>query len=155
MTNMVPQSPHNNQKGWNQLELYCRGLVSKGKFDCYIVAGPTGMGGAGSNGPRLTLGSNNKIVVPSHTWKVIMVVPAGVKQPAEVKGAKTRLIAVMMPNDQSVTFDWAMHRRTVEEIETKTDLKFFSLVTDPAFLAKKDDVDQVSPGPPIAVDHGN
>jgi endonuclease G len=155
MTNMVPQSPENNQKGWNQLELYCRELVEKHGKECYIVAGPTGVGGEGRNGKKSTVGENKKITVPSHTWKVVMVVPAGISDPKDVKGRETRLIAIMMPNDRSVTFDWSAHRCSVEEVETGTDLKFFNKVTDQKFLEKKGDVDQVPVGPPIPVNHSN
>lgn len=153
MTNMVPQSPENNQKAWNQLELYCRELVQKRHKECYIIAGPTGVGGQGRNSKRNFIGENKKVRVPSHTWKVVMVVPEGVKRPEDVKGDKTRLIAVMIPNDRSPTFDWGMHRVTVEEIESQTDLKFFDKVTDAKLLEKKDDIDQIPIGPPIPVDH--
>src|SRR5205085_919437 len=41
MTNMVPQSPNNNQKAWERLESYCRDLATQGK-ELYIVCGPAG-----------------------------------------------------------------------------------------------------------------
>jgi endonuclease G, mitochondrial len=152
MTNMVPQSPENNQKGWNQLELYGRALVARGKRELYIVSGPLGIGGEGRNGPRSKIGPG-KVVVPAFTWKVIMVVPAGTHSPGDVKGDKTRLIAIKMPNDRSVNFDWDKYRCSVEDLEEETGFKFFSAVTDAGFNEKKGEVDSVPIGPPIPVEH--
>ncbi|HJZ58966.1 MAG TPA: DNA/RNA non-specific endonuclease, partial [Gemmataceae bacterium] len=45
MTNIVPQAPNLNQKGWNDLEVYCRDLVWRKGQTLYIVAGPQGRGG--------------------------------------------------------------------------------------------------------------
>jgi DNA/RNA endonuclease G (NUC1) len=38
MTNVVPQSLASNQKGWEQLERYCRGLAERG-HELHIVCG--------------------------------------------------------------------------------------------------------------------
>jgi endonuclease G len=152
MTNMVPQSPENNQKAWNQLELYCRLLVEKKNKECYIVSGPAGVGGTGRNGKMNTL-ADGKVTVPATTWKVVLVVPAGTTDPISVKGNKARLIAVNVPNDRTPTLDWSAHRVSVEDVEELTDLKFFSKVIDQDFLDKKAEVDQIPIGPPIPVNH--
>src|SRR4051812_43207874 len=65
MTNMVPQSPENNQRAWNQLEIYLRDLVSRGKV-CYIIAGPAGVGGEGREG-EADKTPGGKVVVPHVT----------------------------------------------------------------------------------------
>ncbi len=49
MTNVIPQSPAVDQNAWERLERYCRTLARKGKV-LYIVSGPWGSGGTGSNG---------------------------------------------------------------------------------------------------------
>ncbi|HEX8354837.1 MAG TPA: DNA/RNA non-specific endonuclease, partial [Pyrinomonadaceae bacterium] len=49
MTNMMPQSPDNNQGPWAALETYCRTLVTLGN-ELYVVMGGSGSGGTGSNG---------------------------------------------------------------------------------------------------------
>ena len=46
MSNMMPQSPDNNQGPWESLESYCRSLVSSGN-ELYIIAGGSGSGGTG------------------------------------------------------------------------------------------------------------
>jgi endonuclease G len=152
MTNIVPQSPENNQKAWNQLELYCRMLVEKKGKECYIVAGPAGAGGTGRNGKMKSF-ADGKVTVPAFTWKVALVVPAGTTDPAQVKGPKARLIAVIVPNDRTPGFDWSGYRVSVEEVEELAELKFIDRVADPDFVDKKAEVDQIPIGPPLPVTH--
>ncbi len=123
MTNLVPQSPNNNRKGWEQFESYCRSLVKEDENrELYIVSGPHGEGGMGEKGPKRGLpdDENPQIVVPDHTWKVVMVLKKGGRPDAD-----TRLIAVNVPNDQTVGDAWARYRVPVREIEELTGYTFF------------------------------
>jgi endonuclease G len=123
---MMPQSPNNNQVTWANLESYCRSLVSDGK-ELYIIAGPYGQGGTGSNGYKTTVG--NEVVVPSDTWKVIMVLPAGANDLTRVS-TSTRVIAVKMPNNMTCSSQpWTHYRTSVDAIETLTGFDFFSNVS--------------------------
>jgi DNA/RNA endonuclease G (NUC1) len=125
MTNMIPQSPDNNENTWADLESYCRSLVSAGN-ELYIIDGPYGQGGTGSNGFKNTVGNN--VVVPSDAWKVIMVLPNGANDLSRVT-ISTRLIAVKMPNNQNCsTHPWSYYRTSVDAIETLTGYDFFSNV---------------------------
>lgn len=63
MTNMIPQAPNNNQGPWADMENYIRSLIPGGK-EMYIYAG-----GYGSTGTI----DNGHVNVPSHTWKVVVV----------------------------------------------------------------------------------
>jgi endonuclease G, mitochondrial len=54
MSNMIPQSPDLNRHGWAKLEEYCRSQAREGDEDLYVVAGPSGKGGTGSAGPRIS-----------------------------------------------------------------------------------------------------
>ncbi len=126
MSNMVPQAPDNNRKTWEGLESYCRQLAKDGD-ELYIIAGPEGAGGTGSKGFRTTLNAQRRIFVPSVTWKVILVLPAGTDDLARVD-ASTRTIAVIVPNQQGVDPDWKQFRRSVREVEELTGLDFFSNV---------------------------
>src|SRR5205814_3739320 len=54
MTNIIPQAPNVNQKAWDQMENYCRGLTTKHRR-LYILAGPAGSGGRGSHGFRTSI----------------------------------------------------------------------------------------------------
>lgn len=126
MTNMIPQAPNNNQITWANLEDYCRKLVSQGN-ELYIIAGPWGQGGTGSAGTKSTISSKN-IVVPSHTWKIIVVLPIGNNDVDRVS-TSTRMIAVWMPNTQTVnSYHWSYYRTSVDFIESKTGYNFLSTV---------------------------
>jgi len=118
MTNMMPQAANNNSGPWEKLEGYCRTLVSQGK-ELYIYAG-----GYGSQGAI----DNDHVTIPSHTWKVIMVLDTGADDLNRVT-TTTRVITVDMPNNNnqiSRTDNWKMYRICVDSIEVRTGYDFFS-----------------------------
>lgn len=124
LTNIVPQAPKHNRQAWNLLEQYTRELLKEGN-EIYIVAGTYGKGGTGDNGQATTIGS---ITVPSALWKVIIVLPIGSNDAQRVT-ANTRVIAVWMPNNNEVGVNkWSDYRVSVDEIEKRTGLDFFSKV---------------------------
>ncbi len=124
MTNMIPQAPSNNRETWRFLEEYCRDLVDAGN-ELYIVAGGYGQGGTGSNGGVTSTIANGNVVVPSNTWKVILVLPNGSNDLRRIT-TDTRVIAVDMPNAQSIANDWGQYRVSVDALEQATGLDFFS-----------------------------
>jgi endonuclease G len=127
MTNMMPQSPDNNQGPWESLESYCRTLVSSGN-ELYIIAGGSGSGGTGSNGGTTFTVASGHVSVPSQTWKVIVVLPAGSNDVSRVTSS-TRTIAVIMPNTQGIrTVPWRNYRVSVDQVEALTGYDFFSSV---------------------------
>jgi len=124
MTNIVPQAPNNNQKGWRLLEEHCRTLAKQGN-ELYIACGPHGVGGEGKNGKATHIGKGKvQIEVPASVWKVVLVLPSKEAMPTP----ETRAIAVWMPNDQSVGTDWRKYVVKVAEVETRTGYTFFPLV---------------------------
>jgi endonuclease G len=128
MTNMMPQAPDNNQGPWEQLESYCRTLISQGN-ELYIIAGGTGSGGTGSNGGVTTTLASGHVGVPSQTWKVIIVLPEGSGDDAARVTASTRTIAVIMPNAQGIRNNaWQGYRVSVDQVEALTGYDFFSNV---------------------------
>ncbi|HAS46271.1 MAG TPA: DNA/RNA non-specific endonuclease [Microscillaceae bacterium] len=127
MTNMIPQAPSNNRETWRQLEEYCRDLVEAGN-ELYIIAGGYGQGGTGSNGGVTNDIANGNVVVPSNTWKVILVLPNGNDDLVRINN-NTRVIAVDMPNTQSIANDWGQYRVSVDALEQATGLDFFSLLS--------------------------
>jgi endonuclease G len=134
MSNMVPQSPRNNEQTWKNLEDYCRRLALSSKSnEVYIICGPVGKGGVGGKGRRETLearrkeGRSGTITVPSCTWKVALVLPHGKSSPADVT-TNTMTIAVCVPNTQTVTTDWTAYITTVNDIEKLTGLTLFSAI---------------------------
>ncbi len=125
MTNMIPQAPNNNRNTWADLETYCRTLVAQGN-ECYIYAGTYGQGGTGSNGSANTVAAG-KVNIPAQTWKIIVVLSQGNDDLKRVNSS-TRVIAVDMPNTQTINTDWRSYRTTVRNLESKTGYNFLSRV---------------------------
>jgi len=127
MTNMTPQAPNMNEVTWEALETYCRTLVSAGN-ELYIIAGGYGTGGTGSSGGTTNSIASGNINVPSHFWKIIVVLPVGTDDVTRIT-TSTRVIAVSMPNTQTVNaHTWDYYRTTVDAIETSTGYNFLSNV---------------------------
>src|SRR6266545_4973467 len=134
MSNMVPQAPDNNQGPWANLENFLRSSlnVAGQDYEMYIVSGPAGTGGTGSNGFVNTI-ANGHVVVPAYTWKVALVLPKGDNDVSRVNAA-TRTIAVIMPNTQGIRTmdqnDWQNYLSTVDAVEQLTGYDFFSNLPD-------------------------
>jgi endonuclease G len=140
MTNVVPQAPHCNQRGWERLEAYCRELTQAGHV-LYIACGPAGVGGEGSDGVKKEIGKARlEVTVPAKVWKVVLVLPNEKAEPTK----QTRAIAVILPNDQSVDYDWAKYRVPVAEVEKLTGLKFWPNLPADTAGALKHKVDEVT-----------
>jgi DNA/RNA endonuclease G (NUC1) len=131
MTNMIPQSPDNNQGPWANMENYLRTLLPANEL--YIVAGGSGTGGTGSNGFTNTI-ANGKVTVPAQTWKVVLVLPKASGDDTNRVTADARTIAVIMPNVQGIrtsnSSDWLSYLTTVDAVEALTGYDFFENVPD-------------------------
>jgi endonuclease G len=138
LTNIVPQSPAGNQNGWERLEDYCRTLARQGHV-LHIACGPLGVGGTGKLRYREEIGKTRKITVPHVLWKVILVLP---REGAESR-KNTRAIAVIVPNDQCVAFDWPKYRVSVRDVEKLTGFRFWPAISADAAEATKSRVDDV------------
>jgi DNA/RNA endonuclease G (NUC1) len=125
MSNMVPQSPDNNQGPWAAFEAYLRTQTDAGS-EIYIVSGPNGVGGTGSNGSFTTI-ANGHVTVPSSTWKVALVLPQATGDDTARVTCSTRTIAIIMPNVQGIRSDpWENYLTTVDAVEALTGYDFFS-----------------------------
>ncbi len=144
MTNIVPQTHANNAGAWEALEQYERYLAEVQHKDLFIISGPIGQGGVGLKGPADTI-AKGRVVVPKDLFKVIAVTDRNEKtNPPEWINANTRLIAVLMPNDLSVSpTDWGKYRVSVDAVEKKTGLKFFTAVPSSIIAPLKLKVDTV------------
>ncbi|MEZ4300608.1 MAG: DNA/RNA non-specific endonuclease [Polyangiaceae bacterium] len=124
LTNMVPQAPNSNQGPWASLENEVRKLATQGR-ELFITAGSV-------------FGASTKSVgkgvrVPESMFKVIVVLDA-VGQGAASVTASTRVISVMVPNDNakvSKSAPWRKFRVSVDTIEAQTGYDLLSDV-DPA-----------------------
>lgn len=152
MTNMVPQSPRLNEDTWEHLEDYCRQLALD-HHHLYIIAGPLGEGGEGLIKPDTIthashIGKSN-VVVPAFTWKVILIVNDAPGNDIKKVDSATRLIAVMMPNNQTLSLDWTKFRVSVHDVEQKTGLRFFTAVPANIIEPLKTKIDDA----PVSVGH--
>lgn len=127
MTNMIPQAPTNNQQTWANLENYTRTLVNSG-YETYVIMGNYGTGGTGTNGAANTI-DNGRITVPARVWKVIVVIPQGSNDVSRVT-ASTRVIAINVPNTNSVSSTWGSYRTSVDAIEAATGYNLLSALPD-------------------------
>ncbi len=116
MSNMQPQTPKLNQKTWKYLEDYERELTRQGN-EGYIFAGCYG-----DKGKIL-----DKITIPTQCWKIIVVLAEGENDLKRIDKT-TRVIAVNMPNDETVSQRWRTYLTTVDDIEQKTGYDFLAKV---------------------------
>ena len=126
MSNMVAQSPDNNQGPWADFENYLRSVVHGDPTllkEIYIVSGPTGIGGIGSTGSgTVNTIANRHVTVPAYTWKVALVLPDnGSEDDISRVNCSTTTIAVIMPNIQGIKANpWSTyldHRRRRRNVE--------------------------------------
>lgn len=119
MSNIIPQTPDNNEGVWEHLEAYCRELAKDGN-ELIIICGPTGFTGQHIN-------ENGPVMVPAHTWKIVVDVPNGPGSVLSRITAATRVIAVDIPNRSGVRNDsWSKYLVSVNQLESVTGLKFFT-----------------------------
>jgi endonuclease G, mitochondrial len=119
MTNILPQTPDNNQGPWAKFEDYCRSLIASGK-ELYIISGGDDF--------KATI-DGGRVEVPAYTWKVVMVLNEGSSDLSRVT-TSTRLIALDIPNTSGIRAnDWRVYRTSVDQIEAWTGFNFFSNVS--------------------------
>ena len=129
MTNIVAQAPNNNQRTWANLENYCRDtLVKKLGNELYIISGTLNEGGVGNNNILTTTLDNGRVSVPAYVWKVIVVLPYGTNDLSRV-GNNSRVISVLMPNDNSISSNWRSFKVSVDVIEQQTSYDLLSKVS--------------------------
>jgi len=129
MTNMIPQAQYNNQIVWAGMEDSLRRLVTLGN-EVYIIMGSYGIGGTGNGGFKTTIDAG-RVTVPANIWKVAIVLPNGNGDSARVS-TSTRVIAVDVPNNNSLFSSWKNYRTSVDAIEAATGYDLISRL--PAIL---------------------
>lgn len=123
MTNIIPQAPYHNQIVWTGMEDSLRRLVNLGN-ELYIIMGNYGVGGTGNNGFASFI-DGGRITVPSNIWKIAIVLPNGNNDSSRVNN-NTRVIAVDIPNTNTLFSNWKNYRTSVDAIETATGYDIFS-----------------------------
>jgi len=143
MSNMIPQTPDNNQGVWANFENYCRSVANEGN-ELLILCGPGGFGGS-----RLP---SNAAAIPGYTWKIVVVVPVGAGMAIDRIDSNTRVIAIKIPNIAGVRSDpWQNYLTTVDQLEADTGFDFFTALPLPlaALLESKLDGQPVTGIPVI------
>jgi endonuclease G len=112
MTNIIPQAPVLNRGIWSDLEQDCRELLEEGK-ELYIITGGEG---------KLKTIAKGKVTVPKWNWKVIVILD----KPNQKITENTRIIAVRIPNSNSLKKHWRDYQVSVDEIEKNTGLDFLT-----------------------------
>jgi DNA/RNA endonuclease G (NUC1)/fibronectin type 3 domain-containing protein len=144
MSNMVAQAPGNNQGPWAALESYLRTLLPADEL--YIVSGPAGTGGTGSNGGVTNTVANGHVTVPASTWKCALVLPKLSGDDIARVTASTRTICVIMPNLDSIrNDDWHIYLKSVDQVEALSGYDLFSNVPAAIQNAIEGGVDGANP----------
>ncbi len=141
MSNMIPQSPDNNQGVWANFEDYCRQQAAAGN-EILITSGPSVFGGS-----TLTSG----VAIPGYTWKIAVVVPLGPGTALSRITSATRIITVKIPNIAGVrSTPWQNFVTSVAQIEADTGFTFLTALPAPVAAALRTVVDgQSAVGSPV------
>jgi DNA/RNA endonuclease G (NUC1) len=141
-TNIIPQAADLNQGPWAAMENHLGDLARLQNREVYIIAGV-----AGSKG---TLKDEGLIVIPTHTWKVAVILPRdqGLADFTTLESAE--VIAAIMPNDPGVrSVDWNTYRTTVDAVEALSGYDLLALLPDQVEIAVESNT-----RPPVASVNG-
>lgn len=128
-SNAVPQHAALNAGPWLELEDYVCYLTRNEGNDAYLVAGPHGA--MRDDGRVLRLGNDDEIVVPTHTWKAVLVLSGGHGIGEVDSVGDVDAIAVIMPNRTDIRqHSWQDYRVTIDEIEQATGYDLFADLPD-------------------------
>lgn len=125
MTNILPQLQDMNGGPWLQFEIYANDQARIENKEMWNIAG-----GLYSGSPA-TLNGAGKVQIPTHTWKILVIMPAG-KGLADVTSASDLTVyAVSMPNQSGIQSNpWTMYKVTVDQLEAATGYDFLSNLPD-------------------------
>ena len=127
-SNIVPQAADLNQGPWAILENFLGDLVRSQGKEVYIITGPAGNAG--------TLKGEGKIVIPTSTWKVAVILPHD-RGLADVHSYQdVEVIAVNMPNQPGVrNVPWETYKTTVDALEALSGYDLLALLPDAVEIA--------------------
>ena len=110
MTNVLPQHQDLNGGPWSGLERHLQTLAQDENREIYVIAG-----GVGNRG---TLNGAGRVVIPTHTWKVAVVMAYGRGLADATSTSSLEVIAVNMPNTAGIASrPWTDYRTTVDRVE--------------------------------------
>ena len=122
-SNIIPQAADQNQGPWAQFENHLGDAARLQDREVYVLAGASGNKG--------TLKNEGKVVIPTHTWKVALIMPrdqglADVRDYLDVE-----VFAVIMPNEPGVrNVPWQSYLTTVDAVEELSGYDLLALLED-------------------------
>ncbi|MHB1074069.1 MAG: DNA/RNA non-specific endonuclease [Gemmatimonadaceae bacterium] len=123
MTNILPQHQDLNGGPWYKFESYLQSLAQNSNKELYVISG-----GIGNKG---TLNGAGKVVIPTYTWKIVVVMPYGQGLANVTSTSSLSVIAVKMPNTSGIAGNsWTMYKTTVNDIENLTKYDFLAKLPD-------------------------
>ncbi len=143
MSNIIPQAANNNEGVWGNFEDYCRALAQSGS-ELLIICGPSGFGT--NHIP------SGKAAIPDYTWKIAVVVPPGAGTAISRITTSTRVIALKIPNNNSVSSTWQNYVTSASQIEVDTGFTFFTALPAGVASVLRNKVDGQSGPPPVIID---
>ena len=127
-SNIVPQAADLNQGPWAILENFLGDLARSQNREVYIVTGVAGNQG--------TVKNEGKIVIPTSTWKVAVIVPHDHGLSDVHSYQDVEVIAVIMPNQPGVrNVPWETYKTTVDAVEALSGYDLLALFPDQVEIA--------------------
>jgi len=127
-SNIVPQAADLNQGPWAILENFLGDLARFQNREVYIVTGVAGNQG--------TVKNEGKIVIPTSTWKVAVILPHDYGLADVHTYQDVELIAVNMPNQPGVrNIPWETYKTTVDAVEALSGYDLLALLPDEVEIA--------------------
>jgi DNA/RNA endonuclease G (NUC1) len=121
--NIIPQAADQNQGPWAALEADLGDLARVQDREVYIIAGAFGNQG--------TLKNEGRVVIPTFTWKVALILPRDQGLGSIRDYRDVEAIAVLMPNQPGVRdVPWQDYLTTVDQIEAQSGYDLLALLAD-------------------------
>lgn len=123
MTNILPQYQDLNGGPWYKFEQYLQDLAQTQNKEVFVIAGGTGNRG--------TLNGAGKVVIPTYTYKIAVVMPYGQGLANVTSTSSLQVIAVDMPNVTGISArPWTDYKTTVDQLETFSGYNFLDKLPD-------------------------
>ncbi len=120
-SNIIPQASDNNQGPWAVMEIAVGDMARFQNKEVYVIAGASGSKG--------TIKGENNITIPSHVWKVVVIMPRDQGRANVDSYDDIEVIAVIMPNDAGIrNVDWNTYRTTINAVEALSGYNLLSLL---------------------------
>lgn len=122
-TNIIPQAADNNQGPWAAMENRLGDRARDPNTEVYVIAGV-----AGSKG---TVKNEGKITIPTHVWKVAVIMPRNQGLANVDSYDDIEIIAVIMPNEPGIrNVNWETYKTTVDSVEALSGYNLLDLLAD-------------------------